>query len=52
MLSLHGSGLASLQPGQLSAGQHAVLGPPLVEEVQSLRALGKARRGGGGENGE
>ena len=42
LLSLHGSGLAGRAPGQLSAGAHAVAGPLIVEEVQSLHALCKS----------
>ena len=41
LLSLHGSGVAGGPPSQLSAGAHAVAGPLLVEEVQSLHALCK-----------
>ena len=39
LLSLHGSGVAGIAPGQLSAGAHAAVGSLIVEEVQSLHAL-------------
>ena len=41
LLSLHGSGLAGGSPGPLTAGAHAVVGPLVVEEVQSLHELCK-----------